>query len=97
MADKSAVDFKVDPLPSGTSTPPDSERSDEEQENGTLTQHILKNGEQVLVTWRKEEEARIVRKVDFLFLPVFSVGFTLNLLLSLSCSPLPADVHLDGH
>ncbi|CEL02569.1 hypothetical protein ASPCAL03737 [Aspergillus calidoustus] len=76
MADKSAVDFKVDPLPSGTSTPPDSERSDEEQENGTLTQHILKNGEQVLVTWRKEEEARIVRKVDFLFLPIFSLMFT---------------------
>ncbi|KAJ0420811.1 major facilitator superfamily domain-containing protein [Aspergillus carlsbadensis] len=75
MADKNAVDLKVDQLPSGSSTPPDSERSDLEQD-GTLSQHILKNGEQVFVTWRKEEEARIVRKVDFLFLPIFSLMFT---------------------
>jgi hypothetical protein len=73
MADKSAVDLKVDQVHSGTSTPPDSELNDAEAD-GTLSQHILKNGEQVLVTWGKEEEARIVRKVDFLFLPIFSVG-----------------------
>jgi hypothetical protein len=75
MADKSAVDLKVDQLHSGTITPADSERNDAEAD-GTLSQHIFKNGEQVLVTWRKEEEARIVRKVDFLFLPIFSVRLT---------------------
>jgi hypothetical protein len=76
MADKNAVDVKVGQLHSGTSTPPDSERNDVEHDDRTLSQHILKNGEQVLVTWRKEEESRIVRKVDFLFLPIFSVRLT---------------------
>ncbi|KAL4887586.1 major facilitator superfamily domain-containing protein [Aspergillus karnatakaensis] len=77
MADKTAVDLKVDQVHPGTVTPPASERYDaEEQDDGTLSQVISKNGEQVLVTWRKEEEARIVRKVDFLFLPIFSLMFT---------------------
>jgi hypothetical protein len=75
MAEKSVVDFKVDQVYPGITVPPDSEQNDEEEE-GILSQHIRKNGEQILVTWRKEEEVHIVRKVDFLFLPIFSVRLT---------------------
>lgn len=41
--------------------------------DGTFRQHIEKDGKQVLVVWSKSEEARVVRKADFLFLPLFSV------------------------
>ncbi|KAL2864379.1 major facilitator superfamily domain-containing protein [Aspergillus lucknowensis] len=60
MTAKSNVDIRVDPLHSGSSTPLDSEQNDVEQDDGPISQHILKNGERVLVTWRKEEEARIL-------------------------------------
>ncbi|OKO92599.1 hypothetical protein PENSUB_12584 [Penicillium subrubescens] len=59
MAEKSVVDFKVDQLYPGITAPPNSEQNDEEEE-GTLSQHIRKNGEQILVTWRKEEEVHIL-------------------------------------
>ncbi|KAL4815662.1 hypothetical protein BDW67DRAFT_185664 [Aspergillus spinulosporus] len=48
----------------------------QEAQDGILSQSILKNGEQVLISWRLAEEARIVRKLDFLFLPIFSLMFT---------------------
>ncbi|XDG02212.1 hypothetical protein ABKA04_001827 [Annulohypoxylon sp. FPYF3050] len=39
-------------------------------------QHIVRNGQQVLVSWTKEEEKRVVRKADYLFLPIFALMFT---------------------
>ncbi|KAL4762596.1 major facilitator superfamily domain-containing protein [Aspergillus foveolatus] len=41
-----------------------------------LSQHIDKNGQQFFITCRPAEDARIVRKLDFLFLPIFSLMFT---------------------
>ncbi|KAL3435301.1 major facilitator superfamily domain-containing protein [Aspergillus tetrazonus] len=41
-----------------------------------LSQRIDKNGQEVLITWMPAEDARIVRKLDFLFLPIFSLMFT---------------------
>lgn len=42
---------------------------------GVLSQEITKDGKHLLVTWTKDEERRIVRKVDFILLPLFSVSF----------------------
>lgn len=44
--------------------------------DGIFRQHIERDGKQVLVVWSKSEEARVVRKADFLFLPLFSVRKT---------------------
>lgn len=52
-------------------SPSESESSD--VGDGTFWQYIEKDGRQVLVVWSKSEEARVVRKADFLFLPLFSV------------------------
>ncbi|KAL4996638.1 major facilitator superfamily domain-containing protein [Aspergillus recurvatus] len=41
-----------------------------------LCQTILKNGQQVFIAWKLHEEARIVRKLDCLFLPIFALMFT---------------------
>lgn len=57
-----------------TTAPSESDNSDPEAQQGTLSHPILKNGHQVLVTWKKDEESSIVRKLDFLFLPIFSVS-----------------------
>ncbi|KAL3457529.1 major facilitator superfamily domain-containing protein [Aspergillus heterothallicus] len=77
MADKRAVDLEVSQMQSSSTSPQASERYDTEDEgDGILSQYIIRNGEQVLVTWQKDEEVRIVRKVDFLFLPIFSLMFT---------------------
>ncbi len=50
----------------------------EKQPAGTLDgknrQIILKRGDEWLVTWTKDEERRVVRKADFLFLPIFTVS-----------------------
>lgn len=54
--------------------PSDTESSD--IGDGVFRQHIEKDGQQVLVVWDKHEEARVVRKADFLFLPLFSVRKT---------------------
>ncbi|KAL4909684.1 major facilitator superfamily domain-containing protein [Aspergillus multicolor] len=51
------------------------EPSDTEQQR-TLSHFINKNGDQVLITWTLDEEAPIVRKLDFLFLPIFALMFT---------------------
>lgn len=45
----------------------------ESTNDGLLHQYIEKEGKQVLISWTKTEEARVVRKADFLFLPLFSV------------------------
>ncbi|KAL4740440.1 hypothetical protein BDV11DRAFT_169055 [Aspergillus similis] len=49
--------------------------SPEEAQDGIRSQSIVKNG-QVLITWRPVEVARIVRKLDFLFRPIFALMFT---------------------
>ncbi|KAL3473945.1 major facilitator superfamily domain-containing protein [Aspergillus californicus] len=69
------VDMDIQQLDPGADTPSDSGKSDAE-EQGTLSQTITKDGHQVLVTWSLEDEARAVRKVDFLFLPIFALMFT---------------------
>jgi hypothetical protein len=48
-------------------------RNPEDPEDGIFRQVITKDGKDVLVTWTKEEQAKVVRKADFLFLPLFSV------------------------
>lgn len=45
----------------------------ENLQDGLFHQYIEKDGSQVLVSWTKEEEKSVVRKADFLFLPIFSV------------------------
>ena len=55
----------------GSETPSD---DIENPQNGVFHQYIEKNGREFLVTWTKEEEKRIVRKADFLFLPIFAVS-----------------------
>lgn len=45
----------------------------ESTDDGLRHQYIEKDGRQVLVSWTKDEEARVVRKADFLFLPLFAV------------------------
>ena len=54
----------------GSETPSD---DIENPQNGVFHQYIQKDGRDFLVTWTKEEERRIVRKADFLFLPIFAV------------------------
>ena len=46
----------------------------EKLDDGSLTAYIPKNGQDVLVTWTKEEQARVVRKADIFLLPVFAVS-----------------------
>ena len=65
-------------LPASTVKPHDgSETPSEDLENlqsGVFHQCIQKNGQNFLVTWTKDEERKIVRKADFLFLPIFAVS-----------------------
>jgi hypothetical protein len=55
-------------------TDSDSEKHDiETTEDGRFHQYIERDGQQVLVSWTKAEEARVVRKADFFLLPLFTV------------------------
>ena len=45
----------------------------ESPHDGIFQQKIIRDSSEVLVRWTKEEEARVVRKADWLFLPIFSV------------------------
>ncbi|OTA94856.1 hypothetical protein M434DRAFT_10376 [Hypoxylon sp. CO27-5] len=58
----------------GLSTPSDGESSS--GDSVYHHQHIERNGQRVLVSWTKEEEKRVVRKADYLFLPIFALMFT---------------------
>lgn len=49
------------------------EQHSEVSSDGVFHQIIVKDGKDVLVTWTIEEESRVVRKADFLFLPIFAV------------------------
>ncbi|KAL5408500.1 hypothetical protein PMIN03_006469 [Paraphaeosphaeria minitans] len=52
------------------------ERDSEQYPDGLLHQVIERNGKEILVSWNEEEEAKVVRKADFLFLPLFTLMFT---------------------
>ncbi|KAJ5496516.1 Major facilitator superfamily domain general substrate transporter [Penicillium fimorum] len=73
---KGSINLNVHHLSDGTCTPSDSDKPDPEAQRDTLSHLLVKNGERVLVTWTLEEESVIVRKLDFLFLPIFSLIFT---------------------
>lgn len=73
-------DFKTDVADQGPLTlvandsfKPESDTESNDIGDGIFRQHIEKHGKKVLVLWSKDEEARVVRKADFLFLPLFSV------------------------
>lgn len=68
------VNLHVRQVYNGTTAPSESDNPDSEAQQGTLSHPILKNGHQVLVSWTLNEESVVVRKLDFLFLPIFSVG-----------------------
>lgn len=67
---ESGVDAKEEAL----RTPSDGE-SGNSGDHLYYHQHIVRNGQQVLVSWTKEEEKRVVRKADYLFLPIFAVCY----------------------
>lgn len=46
----------------------------QDQDQGEISTFINKGGERVLITWTKAEQNRVVRKADFLFLPIFTVS-----------------------
>ncbi|KEZ44019.1 hypothetical protein SAPIO_CDS3738 [Scedosporium apiospermum] len=52
------------------------ERHSEASSDGVFHQIIVKDGQDVLVSWTLEEEKHVVRKADFLFLPIFALMFT---------------------
>lgn len=58
-------------------TPVEEKKDIETPSDGLLHAYIEKGGEQVLITWTHEEQRKAVRKADFLFLPIFTVGDTL--------------------
>lgn len=60
-------------------TDSDSEKHDvETTDDGRFHQYIERDGKQVLVSWTKAEEARVVRKADFLLLPLFTACIILS-------------------
>lgn len=71
----------VDVKEAGLGTPSDTESGD----GAYYHQHIERNGQRVLVSWTKEEERRVVRKADWLFLPIFAVCATYLYLCPILC------------
>jgi len=59
---------------SATSEHDGQEHDIEDPQDGIFRQYIEKNGLRVLISWTKDQESRVVRKADFLFLPVFVVS-----------------------
>lgn len=45
----------------------------ENSSDGVFHQYIERGDSEVLISWTKEEEARVVRKADYIFLPTFVV------------------------
>lgn len=60
---------------SGTSSSTE-EQDAEDNRGGLLHQIIERDGKEILVSWSKADEARVVRKADLLFLPLFTLMFT---------------------
>lgn len=71
-----ATDEGAIPIPTDDYKRPPSDTESSDLGEGIFRQHIEKDGKQVLVVWSKQEETHVVRKADFLFLPLFSVGKT---------------------
>ena len=55
-------------------TTPEEKQDLEAHKDGQLRAYIDKHGEKVLVTWTHAEQRKVVRKADFLFLPIFTVS-----------------------
>lgn len=55
-------------------TTPDEKQDLESHNDGELQAYIDKHGKKVLVTWTHAEQRKVVRKADFLFLPIFTVS-----------------------
>lgn len=81
---ETGVDAKEESL----NTPSDGE-SGSSEDNLYFHQHIERNGQQVLVSWTKEEERRVVRKADYLFLPIFAVRICARWVIS-TYLPIPS-------
>lgn len=83
----------------GLATPSDGESGDD---SPYYHQHIERKGQQVLVSWTKEEEKKVVRKADFLFLPLFAVRWSFPFqivylgVVGTNCRLL-VDVYVDGY
>lgn len=81
------------------------EQCSEVSGDGVFHQTIVKDGKEVLVSWTLEEESRVVRKADFLFLPIFAVRTSTNRHSGTAafCYPIVAncqalaDVYVDGY
>jgi hypothetical protein len=78
--------LKESHIPEITSAPSDGGERDPEYPNDVVFhQVIVKDGREVLVSWTPVEQARVVRKADFLFLPLFAVRISRELGATLEC------------
>ena len=71
--DVSKISSRVEEKQSDSTSDVEKQGSESEPNDGTFHQLISRKGEQVVVSWTKEEERKVVRKADFLFLPLFTV------------------------
>ena len=66
--------LKENHIPRSIPVPSDGDERDPGDPNdGLFHQVLIKDGKEFLVSWTRAEQARVVRKADFLFLPLFSV------------------------
>lgn len=78
--------LKESHIPEITSAPSDGgERDPDYPNDGLFHQVIVKDGKEVFVSWTRAEQARVVRKADFLFLPLFAVRIRRGLGTTLNC------------
>jgi len=87
---------------SADSTSSDMEKQSlESTSDGSVHQVILRKGQEVSISWTKEEERRVVRKADLLFLPLFTVGVMKWVREILSKADVRlcgiVDVYMDGY
>ena len=73
LSDKSALESPAESV-KDLFTPLDEKKDIETSSEDRLQAYIDKNGEQVLITWTRVEQRKVVRKADFLFLPIFTVS-----------------------
>lgn len=92
---KHEVEISGHEQPSSTSAGSDSQ--DEERNDHVFEQTILRNGQEVLVRWAKEEERVVVRKADFRFLPLFTVRHVPDYTTTNADMECKDHVHMDGN